>query len=44
MIAPKYLTTTEQLGRAMIIAAKHGAPKPILESADIDGLSRSGAS
>ena len=30
MIAPKYLTTTEQLGRAMIIAAKHGAPKPIL--------------
>ena len=43
MIAPKYLTTTEQLGRAMIIAVKQGAPKAILESADIDGLSRSGA-
>ena len=35
---PRYVTTTEQLGRAMISAAKHGAPKPVLESADINKL------
>jgi hypothetical protein len=35
---PKYVTTTEKLGRAMLIAAKRGAPKPILESADINLL------
>jgi uncharacterized protein YbjT (DUF2867 family) len=35
---PQYVTTTEQLGRAMIAAAKHGAPKRVLESADINRL------
>jgi uncharacterized protein YbjT (DUF2867 family) len=35
---PKYVTTTEKLGRAMLIAAKQGAPKPVLESADINNL------
>jgi uncharacterized protein YbjT (DUF2867 family) len=35
---PKYITTTEKLGRAMLIAAKRGAPKPVLESADINKL------
>jgi uncharacterized protein YbjT (DUF2867 family) len=35
---PKYVTTTEKLGRAMLIAAKRGAPKPVLESADINTL------
>jgi len=35
---PKYVTTTEQLGRAMIAVAKHGAPKTVLESADINKL------
>jgi len=35
---PKYVTTTEKLGRAMLIAAKRGAPKPVLESADINNL------
>jgi len=35
---PKSITTTEQLGRAMIKAAKRGAPKAVLESADINGL------
>ena len=35
---PKYVTTTEKLGRAMLIAAKQGAPKPILESSDINKL------
>ena len=35
---PKYVTTTEQLGRAMLEVARHGYPKPILESADINRL------
>jgi hypothetical protein len=35
---PQYVTTTEKLGRAMLIAAKRGAPKPVLESADINQL------
>jgi uncharacterized protein YbjT (DUF2867 family) len=35
---PRYVTTTEQLGRAMIAVAKRGAPKSILESADINKL------
>jgi hypothetical protein len=35
---PKYVTTTEQLGRAMIEVVRRGAPKPILESADINRL------
>lgn len=37
-LLPKYVTTTEQLGRAMITAAKQGAPKPVLESDDINRL------
>jgi len=35
---PKYVTTTEQLGLAMIHVAKHGAPKRILENRDLAGL------
>jgi uncharacterized protein YbjT (DUF2867 family) len=35
---PKYVTTTEKLGRAMLSAAKSGATKAILESADINQL------
>lgn len=35
---PKYITTTEQLGRAMITVAKNGYPKSILESLDINAL------
>ena len=37
-IAPDSFTTTEQLGRAMIHAARHGAPKAVLETADINRL------
>jgi uncharacterized protein YbjT (DUF2867 family) len=33
---PKYVTTTEKLGRAMLMAARHGAPKATLESSDIN--------
>ena len=35
---PKYVTTTEQIGRAMLKVARTGAPKRILESADINQL------
>ena len=37
-IAPSLVTTTEQIGRAMISAAEGGAPKRILENADINRL------
>jgi uncharacterized protein YbjT (DUF2867 family) len=37
-VAPKYMTTTEQLGRAMIKVARDGYPKPVLESEDINGV------
>jgi uncharacterized protein YbjT (DUF2867 family) len=32
---PKYVTTTDHLGRAMIAVAKHGYAKPVLEAEDI---------
>ena len=35
---PDYVTTTEQLGRAMIQVARHGAPKRVLENRDINAL------
>jgi uncharacterized protein YbjT (DUF2867 family) len=35
-VAPTYMTTTEQVGRAMIRGARDGYPKPILESEDIN--------
>jgi len=37
-LLPAYVTTTERLGRAMLKAAKDGAPKAILESRDINAL------
>ncbi len=36
--APNHMTTSEQLGRAMIKVARDGYPKPILESADINAV------
>jgi uncharacterized protein YbjT (DUF2867 family) len=36
--APKYMTTSEQLGRAMIKVARDGCPKPVLESEDINAI------
>lgn len=38
---PQAITTTEQVGRAMLRAARTGAPKVILESADINALAKS---
>jgi len=35
---PDYVTTTEQVGRAMLAAARRGAPKRVLENADINRL------
>ena len=37
-VAPKYVTTTEQMGRAMIKVAMQGYPKPVLENEDINRL------
>ena len=37
-VAPKYVTTTEQMGRAMIKVARDGYPKPVLESEDINSV------
>jgi hypothetical protein len=34
-IFPKHITTTQQLGRAMLNVARNGFPKPILETRDI---------
>lgn len=37
-LLPKYMSTTEQIGRAMLAAARNGAPKTILETEDINQL------
>jgi len=36
---PNNVTTTEQVGRAMLKVAKSGYPKPVLEAKDINSLS-----
>jgi len=35
---PKYVTTTEQIGLAMLKVAKQGAPKSVLETSDINEI------
>ena len=35
-LLPRYVTTTEQIGRAMIAVARRGYPKKILETRDIN--------
>jgi uncharacterized protein YbjT (DUF2867 family) len=37
-LVPKYVTTTEQIGRAMIAVAARGAPKRVLENGDINQM------
>jgi uncharacterized protein YbjT (DUF2867 family) len=37
-LLPGTITTTERVGRAMLNAVKHGAPKPLLENRDINDL------
>ena len=41
-ILPNSIITTEELGRAMILAARVGVSKRVLESADLVALGRSG--
>lgn len=40
---PDAILTTEQIGRAMLAAARRGYEKPVLESRDIRALARAGA-
>ena len=37
-VAPNHVTTTEQVGRAMLKVVRQGYPKPVLEVADINSL------
>jgi hypothetical protein len=37
-LSPTSVTTTEQVGRAMISVARNGYSKPILEMSDITGF------
>jgi uncharacterized protein YbjT (DUF2867 family) len=37
-LLPNQILTTEQFGRAMLFVVRHGAPKRVLESADINAL------
>jgi uncharacterized protein YbjT (DUF2867 family) len=37
-LLPNMILTTESVGRAMLAAARHGAPKSVLESGDIRAL------
>ncbi|MBB5059803.1 uncharacterized protein YbjT (DUF2867 family) [Granulicella aggregans] len=37
-LIPKYITTTEEVGRAMIQVAKVGYPKRVIESVEIGGI------
>ena len=39
---PRWVTTTELVGKAMLAVARRGAPKPVLETADINALGRDG--
>jgi uncharacterized protein YbjT (DUF2867 family) len=36
--SPKFMTTSEKLGRAMIKVARDGYPRPVLESEDINAI------
>jgi uncharacterized protein YbjT (DUF2867 family) len=37
-LAPRHMTTSEQVGRAMLVVARSGAPTPLVETADINAL------
>jgi hypothetical protein len=39
-LLPNQIVTTAQMGQAMLNAVRFGAPKRVLESADINALSR----
>lgn len=37
-LAPRHVTTSEQVGRAMLAVARRGAPTPLVETVDINAL------
>ncbi|MBT2303784.1 NAD-dependent epimerase/dehydratase family protein [Variovorax paradoxus] len=37
-LAPRHVTTSEQVGRAMLVVARRGAPTPLVETVDINAL------
>jgi hypothetical protein len=39
-LLPRLVTTTEEVGRAMLRVAREGAPRAVLENADIAALGR----
>jgi hypothetical protein len=39
--APRYVTTTERVGKAMLNVTRRGFPKPILENDDINAAAES---
>lgn len=43
LLFPKYVTTTECIGRAMLNVAKRGAPKSVLENRDINSTCLDGS-
>jgi hypothetical protein len=43
LLFPKYVTTTECVGRAMLNVAKRSAPKSVLENQDISTVCREGS-
>ena len=43
LLFPKYVTTTECVGRAMLRVAKRGAPKSVLENQEINNICRDGS-
>jgi uncharacterized protein YbjT (DUF2867 family) len=44
LLFPKYVTTSECVGRAMLKVAKQGGPKHVLESQDINHIALTGGS
>jgi len=43
LLFPKYVTTTECVGRAMLAVAKRGAPRAVLENRDINSVCGNGS-
>jgi carbon starvation protein CstA len=43
LLVPKYVTTTECLGRAMLNVANRGANKSVLENQDINSICHDGS-
>lgn len=39
-VMPRYVLSTRQMGRAALLLVRHGAPKRVLESADISALAQ----